>query len=538
MCPRLLIQRAALMAAVCLAGLSPGCGSKAGNAPNIVLILTDDQGWTSVSYRADPAIPESASDYIETPQMERLARQGMQFTDGYAPNPICSPTRHSLLFGQNAARHIYAKSLDWMAEAPRWLTIPRVLKQANPEYRTAHFGKWHVGLMPDEMGFDYSDGPTANSAGDMQHGQHKDTGGVGKKLKQYNAEHGIQPPRLNDSFSKLPVYYDDTDPKGAVSITRRAEQFMRESVAAGKPFFAYIAHYATHLDMVSTKETYEYFKRKKRGRRHDNPGYAAMAKDMDTAIGRVLDLVKELGIEDNTYIFVTSDNGGVQYFGQTAVLDESGGIAGTHETRVKWRNLPLRHGKHEYYEGGIRVPFLVAGPGIEAGSVCREPVTGLDFLPTFAELAGYSGTLPPNIDGDSIVSVLKDGCRSRIERHRDALIFHQAANRTPVSAIRKGNYKLVKHWMAGQDCKYCGENLLELYDLDQDIGETRDLAKKMPELAEALHQELLAFLKEAGAETKYTRRISPYNMMLKKRNLGSSRQILARPNYESPFQRQ
>jgi len=99
MCPRLLIQRAALMAAVCLAGLSPGCGSKAGNAPNIVLILTDDQGWTSVSYRADPAIPESASDYIETPQMERLARQGMQFTDGYAPNPMCSPTRHSLLFG-------------------------------------------------------------------------------------------------------------------------------------------------------------------------------------------------------------------------------------------------------------------------------------------------------------------------------------------------------------------------------------------------------------------------------------------------------
>lgn len=515
--------------------LSAGCAADTGNPPNIILIMTDDQGWTSVSYRSDPEIPQSMSDYVETPQMERMAREGMRFTDAYAPNPICSPTRHSLLFGQNAARHVYARNLDWIPEAPRWLTVPKVLKEANPAYRTAHFGKWHVGVMPEQTGFDFSDGPTSNGAGDTQGGNPKDTRGVGEKLDRYNTEHGITPPALNDRYSKLPVYYEDEDPKGAVSLARRSGEFIRESVAAGKPFFAYIAHFATHLDLVSNAETYEYFKNKQRGKLHDNPGYAAMAKDMDASIGRVLDLVDELGIADNTYIFVTGDNGGVQHFAQSASLDEAGEIVETHETSVTWRNLPLRHGKHEFYEGGIRVPFLVVGPGVEPGSVCRAPVTGLDFLPTFAELAGHRGALPDNIDGDSIVSVLKGGGTGEVTRRHEALVFHQAANRTPVSAIRKGDYKLVKHWMAGEDCKYCGERLLELYDLSKDIGEQTDLSEEMPELTEALHNELLTFLEQANAETKFTNRDNAYSMLMKTRGSGSNRSVLAKPEYESPF---
>ena len=549
-------------AAFCLTALSLGCATDDGNPPNIILILTDDQGWTSVSYRSDPAVPDSKSDYIETPQLERAARQGMRFTDAYAAGAICSPSRHAVLFGQNVARHEYAKSLDWLEEARGWLTIPKVLKEANPGYRTAHFGKWHVAVTPEDAGFDFTDGLTASAAGNMQNGRRKDTRDIAAKLRRYNVQHRIEPPRLNNRYSSLPVSWNDEDPKGAVSMTRRAEAFMRESVAAGKPFFAYIAHFAPHLDLVSSEETYQYFKDKKPGKLHDKPGYAAMTKDLDASIGRVLDLVKELGIDDNTYIFITSDNGGAPHFGQSALLNESGEIVETHQTSIVWRNLPLRHGKHELYEGGIRVPFLVVAPGVEPNSVSRAGVTGTDFLPTFAELAGHSRAFPDHVDGDSIVSVLHSGGKGTVRRRREALIFHQAANRIPISALRKGKYKLVKHWMAGENClpelsksfpegfprpgwsrEFCGENLLELYDLSSDLGESKDLSGEMPELTDALHKELLAFLEQANAETKFTGRgltgesagAIAYNTFLEKRGLGSKYRIMVKPEYKSPF---
>jgi len=524
--------------ALWMAGATFSLAQNEPSSPNLILILTDDQGWTSVSYRSDPVLPESKSDYVETPRLARAAREGMRFTDGYAPNAQCSPTRHSILFGQNAARHIYGKDLDWVQKAPGWLTIPKVLKEAKPEYRAAHFGKWHVGVTPHEMGFDYSDGATSNAGGDTQGGVYRETDGVGSKLKQYNAEHRISPPTLNKSYSKLPVFYPDEDPKGAFSMARRANEFMRESVANGKPFFAYIAHFATHLDLVSTQETYQHFKEKAHGEKHDNPAYAAMAKDMDTAIGQTLDAVKELGIEDNTYIFIMADNGGVQHFIQTPALDRNNDIIETHETSIAWRNLPLRHGKHEYYEGGIRVPFLVLGPDVEPNSVCRAPVTGLDLLPTFAELAGHRGQLPENLDGGSMVAVLRGGGQGEVRRSRDALFFHQGAKRTPLSAIRRGDYKLLKHWLAEAPAgteggKYAGENLLELYDLSQDLGEQRDLSTEMPELTSELHDELMAFLKEVNAETEYTDRWDAFQLM--KRQHGIKSDVFVPLDYRSPF---
>jgi len=526
--------------AVCLTGVSRALAVPEGNPPNIIFILTDDQGWTSVSYRSDPALPESKSDYIETPRLAQAAHSGMRFTDGYAPSAQCSPTRHGILFGQNAARHIYGKDLGWIDKAPDWLTIPKVLKRACPDYRAAHFGKWHIALMPEEAGFDYSDGATSNAAGDTQGGVYRDTDGVGRKLEEYNTEHGIKRPTLNKSYSKLPVYYPDDDPKGCVSMARRAEAFMRESVAAGKPFYAYIAHFATHLDLVSKPETYEYFKNKPRGTKHDNPGYAAMAKDMDEAIGMTLDAVKEMGIEDNTYIFIMSDNGGVQHFAQSATLDADNNVIETHETSVAWRNIPLRHGKHEYYEGGIGVPFLVLGPDVEPNSVCRVPVTGLDLLPTFAELAGYDGSLPKNIDGGSMVSILRNGGQGSVQRSRDALFFHQGARRVPLSAIRKGNYKLVKHWLADTPAgenrsNYAGEKVLELYDLSKDLGESRDLSTEMPEIAKALHDELMAFLQETNAETEYTRRWDAFRRV--KGQHGFESNVFVPIEYQSPLTR-
>ena len=534
---RTFLKQAASAAVFCAAGVSPARSGNQKKSPNIIFILTDDQGWTSVSYRSDPRRPGSASDYIETPRMAQAASRGMRFTCGYAPNAQCSPTRHSILFGQNASRHIYGKDLQWTEKAPNWLTIPKALKAANPAYRAAHFGKWHVAVTAAEAGFDFSDGPTSNYEGDTQNGRHRDTKAVSRNLAKYNQSHGITPPKLNGSFSKLPVYYPDEDPKGAISMTRRASAFMRESLSAGKPFFAYIAHFATHLDLVSKNQTYEYFKNKKRGVKHDNPGFAAMAKDMDQAIGETLDLVKKLGIQDNTYIFIMSDNGGVQHFAQSATVDSDSGIVETHETSVTWRNLPLRHGKHEYYEGGIRVPFLVLGPDVEANSVSRIPVTGLDLLPTFAELAGYKGPLPKNIDGGSLVGLLRSGGAGEVRRRREALIFHQGAKRVPISAIRMGDYKLVKHWLAEDEktrgVKYRGDKLIELYDLSRDLSESKDLSLEMPERARALHSELMDFLEEVGAETQYTRRWDAYSRMKKDHGLPSHGEI--RLDYRSPF---
>jgi arylsulfatase A-like enzyme len=289
--------------------------------------------------------------------------------------------------------------------------------------------------------------------------------------------------------------------------------------------------------LVSKKETYEYFKNKRRGLKHDNPGFAAMAKDLDQAIGETLDLVKELGIQDSTYIFIMSDNGGVQHFAHSASVDSDNEIVETHETAVTWRNLPLRHGKHEYYEGGIRVPFLVLGPGVRANSVSRVPVTGLDLLPTFADLAGHRDPLPENIDGGSFAALLRSGGVGEVRRRREALIFHQGARRVPISAIRKGNYKLVKHWLAEDEnargVKYRGDKLIELYDLSRDLSESRDLSLEMPARAKALHSELTDFLREVGAETEYTKRWDAHKRMKRERGLPSHSEI--RLDYRSPF---
>lgn len=223
-------QTALTTAGLCLTdALIPALPS-AGVPPNIILIMTDDQGWNQVSYRADPEIRESASDYLETPHMARAAAAGMRFTDAYAPNPICSPTRHSMLFGQNAARHVYAKTMNWMQDAPEWLTIPKALKQANPAYRTAHFGKWHIGLTPEQIGFDYSDGITNNAQGEFQAGVFKNTRPLQAKVATYNQAKSISV--AGPTYSKQPFPYEDEDPKAAFGLARRSAAFIRESVAA------------------------------------------------------------------------------------------------------------------------------------------------------------------------------------------------------------------------------------------------------------------------------------------------------------------
>ncbi len=468
-------------------------------SPNIVFILTDDQGWTHTSHLADPGIPESASDYYETPNMDRLAANGILFTQGYAPNPICSPTRNSLMFGQNAARHIYNKDADWYKKTTDWLTIPKAIKQANPNYRTAHFGKWHIAMVPKDAGFDYDDGMTSNAGGDLFQGKYLDAKDYKDVSDQYLEEHNVPNPYHAKKAGKPSAYWSDANPKDIFGMTDRAMKFMEESLAEGRPFYVQLSHYATHLALSSKRETYEYFKNKPAGTRHTNAEFAAMLKDLDTGVGLIMDFIKEQRIEDNTYIFLMGDNGGRLTLNQLAIIDEKKQLTEARYSTQHDRNLPLRDGKHSFYEGGLRVPFLAAGPGITANRMSEVPVTGLDFLPTFAELAGWEGQFSEVIDGGSLVPILLDATVEDVKRNNEYLIFHQASHRKPRSAIRKGNYKLVKFWV--KESKYKNTPKVELFDLNADLSENSNLAEKYPEIARELEKELNAFLDHVNAET-------------------------------------
>jgi arylsulfatase A-like enzyme len=497
------------------------------SSPNFILIITDDQGWTSVSYRSDPEREDSASDFIETPNMDALAARGMRFSQGYTPNPICAPARHSMLFGQNAARHIYNRDATWIDRAPGWLTIPKALKAANPDYRTGHFGKWHVGVHPERAGFDFTDGLTDNHEGDSA------AGGVFAEVNfmdqdvmdAWNEANGVDTALVNpEGRDRSVTFYTHDDPKAAFSLTARASAFIREAVADRKPFYAHIAHYAIHTAMAARPETYARFHGKAPGVKHDDPAFAAMTFDMDEAIGQVLDLVDELGIGDNTYIVLIGDNGGVEYMAQTTHIDADMNILGSFRTQVAEANAPLRDGKHSFYEGGLRVPFLIAGPNIAPNSHSSEPVTGLDFLPTFARLAGYAGALPDMLDGDSLVALLDGSDETVLEREEPTLFFHQYGRRPGRSAVREGRYKLVKHWtrrseVGGARLPYT----LELYDLEEDLGEMNDLSATYPDIAADLHEKLLSFIAETNSEFESNPRKDPMGILQERAGMGRNR---------------
>ncbi len=432
--------------------LFTACTSKVpdkSKSPNFIVILTDDQNWVGTSFLMDPDEPRSKSDYYQTPNMERLARMGMRFTDGYASSPQCYATRRCILTGMSPPRHIMQKDTEvWTAEYRKQLSIPQMLKQTDPAYKTAHFGKWDTRydqVPPDVMGYDYSDGYTNN-----------DTGG-------------------SNSSIEWPAALDD--PKLIFSITDRSVKFMEEQVKLGNPFYLQVSHYAVHLGITYTQKSIEKYRNISPGTKHQIPEFAAMTEDMDTGIGILIDKAEELELLDNTYIIFLSDNGG-----RTSLpLNRDQKIS---------RNFPLRGGKGNLYEGGIRVPFIVTGPGIKPNSISRVPVTATDIFPTLADIAGYEKILPDVIDGGSFKDVIHNNGAGEIKRNLPYLIFHHNTN---MSAIREGNYKLTINWRDDLQHK------IELFNLAEDISEANDLSKEMPELAEDLHNKLVGYLKDTNA---------------------------------------
>jgi arylsulfatase A len=394
--------------------------------PNFVFILIDDMGWTGLSVAMDNTIPQSKSDFYDTPRLAGFARESMRFSNAYAPASMCTPSRASCLMGKSPAmlhmttpgsanrqpkkkrvippRHISSLPTDEV-------TIAEILKKQN--YATAHFGKWHLsGSGPGSHGFDHHDGDTGN-------------GGPGA--------------------------YPDPNPKDIFGVTKRATEFMDEQVQSKKPFYLQLSHYAVHGPYQALKTTGKIFADRNPGTRHSDVTYAAMTKDLDTSVGRVLDWVEKRGIADNTYVVVMSDNG-------------AGNPRNANE------NAPLNRGKATLWEGGIRVPLIIRGPGIKSSSFCKVNVIGYDLLPTFCELAGVP-SLPDNIEGVSLVPLLQGN--SKVFDRTEDLVFHFphygiGPRQVPQSAILDEHWKLIKGYETGE---------VKLFDLSKDIGETTDLSK-------------------------------------------------------------
>jgi len=431
-----------------------GASTKANSeeTPNIVLILTDDQGWSQISTAMDPQIPGAASDYLETPNMERLAKRGMRFQSAYSPAPLCTPTRRSIQCGMTPARQHITDFKDKGDNRYNWtnrMTIAKALKSVDRNYKCGHFGK--LGIKPKNtqfIGYDKSHGNTGNKDGGSEDG--------------------------------TPLIVDD--PKLTTTVTCDSINFMKESVSSGNPFYVQLSYYAVHLKVQTRQAKLGKYVKKGQPDRAVTQGWAAMLEDLDDGVGHILDTIEELGIGNNTYVFFTSDNGG------------RGEIPGA-DNSLSAPNRPLSGAKGSLYEGGIRVPFIVMGPRVEAGSVSRAPVVGYDFLPTFYDLAGGRKPLPDDIDGGSLRTVLMNGGVGEVKRPNDGVIFHHPhRKRDPQSVIRMGHWKLMLHWQGPNRWNS------ELFNLAEDIGEKNDLSKQHPETAERLERLLLKYLDQVDAQ--------------------------------------
>ena len=428
--------------------------SSTNNSPNFIFILVDDQGWNGTSVQMMNSEPLSKSDYHFTPNLEKLAQRGIRFSNAYASAPVCAPSRYSIQFGKTPARlslirvgmnssHINHEEL---------MSIPKALKKINNNYVAAHFGKWGIGSIPEKLGYDNSDGPTKN----------KD-GGFVNNGTQWN-------------------HVSVKDPKNIFSLTQKSVDFMEKNTNENKPFYLQISHYAVHASIQSKEETYIKQEQKQLGAQHINPGFAAMTEDLDESLGLILDKIKQLGIQDNTYIIYMSDNGSVP------------NIPGARKY-TKSYNYPLRRGKWDALEGGLRVPLIIAGPGIENGNESQVPVSGSDILPTIKDLAGKSNYKLNEIDGGSFKSILFDPSKVEVNREVDGLFFHVPykngiALKRPHSAVRKGDFKLVKFQDNGE---------LFLYNIKIDKKESINLISENPKKTKELEKLLMNYLKQVHA---------------------------------------
>lgn len=417
--------------------------------PNFVVIMAEAQGWSSTSTAMDDTNPASRNDLIQTPSLDRLCREGMRFASGYAASPRCTPSRVALLTGKSPAQlhmtFIGEGRKDDVENPSRKLVVPiallelpatektiaKVLKDEG--YITAHFGKWHMGRVhPRVHGFDESDGATNNGG---------------------------------------PENVNSPNPKECYGIADRGVDFMTRQVAAKKPFFLQISHYAGRGMEDALRDTLAGVRARAGNRDDRRVGAAAVAEDADKALAIVLKKIDELGIAGDTYVIYTADHGAQ---GRNA-------------------NPPLTAGKGTIYEGGVRVPIIVRGPGIKPGACSHVRASGVDLFATIADLAGSKQPLPTGVEGGSLAALLKNGGVGAVHRPREEFVVHfpHYDSDTPASAIFLGDYKLIHVY---------GNDKPQLYDVIKDAAERDDLAKAMPQKAAELDARLTAYLQAVSAQ--------------------------------------
>lgn len=367
--------------------------SAAAAAPNFLFIFVDDQGWSGTSVPMIAGKDFSRTAGFQMPNLDRIAAQGMIFSQGYAGHPKCECSRASLLMGRTTTslNAVDKRSRNW--NAPASDSLANTLKRANPIYRAAHFGKWQWPQTPESMGYDASDGITMNEDGDTT---------------------------------------DPNDPKQSFGITRRAQSYMEKQVKEGHPFYLQLSYYAVHQQpqaLAATLKKYEGVSGGGVSGGKGGPIVAAMTEDLDTCIGTLVKELETLGIAKNTYIIYMSDNGG--------------------------RSEALKGGKAVCDEGGIRVPLIVSGPGIRGGTYCNEPAIGYDILPTVLDFAAPGFALPKGVEGGSWKPVLLNGGTGKVKRQIDRMVWHHDVEIDhPQTALRKGDLKLMHYWDTKEDFLY------------------------------------------------------------------------------------
>ena len=422
--------------------------------PNVIVILADDLGWTDLACYG--------SDLHETPHLDRLAKDGMKFTQNYSACTVCSPTRAALLTGKYPARlHITdwipgqmpdnPKLLvpDWTKFLPTKETTIAELFQANG-YRTASIGKWHLGgedYYPQKHGFDVNIAGTDKAA----------TPSFFAPWKIATLTEGKDGEYLTDRLGE------------------EAVKFIEQT--KDKPFFLYLPHFAVHTPIQGRADLLAKYKNKlKPGLAHTNAAYAAMVESLDATVGRIREKLVETKLADRTIVVFTSDNGG----------------------RVPTTsNKPLRFGKASAYEGGVRVPLIVHWPGAtKRDSTSDTPVITMDLFPSLVEMSGLKmpDRKTEGSDGLALTPILRGtGTIDRKELfwHYPHHQHYQQGGTMPYGAIRSGDFKLIE---------FFNDMRVELYDIKNDIGEVRDLTKDRPKLVEELRSRLRAWRKEVGAQ--------------------------------------
>ena len=447
-------------------------------SPNVLFILVDDLGYHDLSC--------TGSKYYETPNVDRIAAEGMHFTNGYASCQVCSPSRASIMSGKFPARHgitdwIGARTEEEWRKTGRfnkllppeyqrqlpseYVTLPEGMKEAG--YKTFFAGKWHIGgegSFPEDHGFEINRG-----------GFHAGSPASGRYYSPFNN------PKLDDDPSERGMSLP-------MKLAKETVEFMWENKDSS--FFAFLSFYAVHSPIQTSQEKWSKYRQKaedmgiaetgfQMGRYlpmrqvQDNPVYAGLVETMDDAVGVVLNALDEMDLADNTIIVFTSDNGGV-----------SAGDA------FATSNLPLRGGKGYQFEGGLRVPYFIKVPWLDiAGRKSNVPVSGTDFYPTLLELIGENLKPAEHMDGTSLVPLLQGS-----DMEDRPLIWHYPhygnQGGEPSSVIRRGKWKLILYYEDGRK---------ELYNLEEDLEEENDVSVENRELTEQMSTELFAYLHDVGA---------------------------------------